>query len=120
AAVTAYDKDGNIYDYAVADKFRSMDSSFVDSVSSLIKQTGDLFYLLDNERYYSGESISKKTDISIEVPKGGYLEISNNAQSVVPLIANATGIMVDFISAYGELALDIGKTLDSKIGRAHV
>lgn len=114
AAVTAYDKDGNVYDYAVADKFKSMDSSFVDSVCSLIKQTGDLFYLLDNERYYSGESISKKTDISIEVPKGGYLEISNNAQSVVPLIANATGIMVDFISAYGELALDIGKTLDSK------
>ena len=114
AAVTVYDKDGNIYDYAVVDKFKSMDSSFVDTVTSLIKQTGDLFYLLDNERYYSGESISKKTDISIEVPEGGYLEISNNAQSVVPLIANATGIMVDFITSFGELALDIGKTLDSK------
>lgn len=114
AAVTAYDKDGNIYDYDVVDKFKSMDSSFVDSVSSLIKETGDLFYLLGNERYYSGESISEKTDISIKVPKGGYLEITNNAQSVVPLIANATGIMVDFIVSYGDLALDVGKTLDKK------
>ena len=114
-AVTAYDADGNVYDYTVIDKKKSLDSSFTESVKSLFLETGDLFHLLGNDQYYSGESISQKTDVSIEVPQGGYLEISNHPQSVVALIANTTGLMVDFILASGDLALDIDKTLDRKL-----
>ena len=117
-AITAYDADGNIYDYCVIEKFKSMDSSFVDSVESLIKSTGDLFYLIGNDKYYSGESISKKTEIKsdspINVPVGGYLEISNNASSPVVLFANLTGIMIDFMTTTGGLASDASKLISAK------
>ena len=117
-AVTAYDADGNICDYCVIDKFTSMDSNFVDSVESLIKSTGDLFYLFGNDKYYSGESISKKTvikaDAPITVPVGGYLEISNNVSSPVALFANMAGITIDFMATTGRLANSAGKVLDAK------
>lgn len=110
-AITAYDADGNIYDYCIIDKFTSMDSSFVDSVETLIKSTGDLFYLIGNNKYYSGESISKKTEIKssspINVPTGGYLEISNNVSSPIALFANMAGITIDFMATTGSLASSV-------------
>lgn len=117
-AITAYDAKGNIYDHRVIDKFTSMDSSFVDSAVSLIKSTGDLFYLIGNNKYYSGESISKKTEITssrpIKVPLGGYLEISNNASSPVALFANLAGITIDFMATTQSLASSASKMLDAK------
>lgn len=113
-AVTAYSADGSIYDYCVIEKFTSMDSSFVDSLESLIKSTGDLFYLIGNELYYSGESISQKTEVSIDVPAGGYLEITNNASSPVALFANVTGITIDFMATTGSVASSSSKLLSSK------
>lgn len=112
-AVTAYDAEGNVYDYDVIEKFTTMESSFTDSVDSLIKEVGDLFYLLGNEKYYSGESISTQTDIHVEVPVDGYIEISNSPQSVVALISNTTGITVDFIFKTGNAIVNTGKVIDS-------
>lgn len=117
-SITAYDADGNIYDYCVIEKFTSMDSNFVDSVESLIKSTGDLFYLIGNDKYYSGESISKKTEIKsdspINVPVGGYLEISNNISAPVALFANLAGITIDFMTTTGDLASGASKLTSAK------
>lgn len=114
-AVTAYNPDGSIYDYCVIDKFTSMDSSFVDSIESLIKQTGDLFYLIGNNQYYSGEGVSQHTPISVDVPVGGYLEISNNnAVSPVALFANMTGITIDFMATTSNLISNGKELLSSK------
>lgn len=113
-AVTSYDANGNIYDYDIIEKHTSMDSSFVDSVESLIKETGDLFYLLGNHKYYSGESISKKTPVSVDVPSGGYLEITNNVSSPVALFANVTGITIDFMATTGSLASSASKLISAK------
>ncbi len=94
-AVTSYDSEGNVEDYDVINKFTSMPSGFVDSVDSIVKQTGDIFHLLGNDHYYSGESITKRTAVSLRVPVGGHLEISNSLLSPVALFANITGIFVD-------------------------
>ncbi len=112
-AVTAYDAEGNIYDYNVIEKFTTMESSFKDSVTNLVKEIGDLFYLLDNNKYYSGESISKKTDVHIKVPADGYIEISNSPKSVVALIVNSTAITVDFIKKTGDLVNNASEIIDS-------
>lgn len=107
-AVCAYDADGSLYDYRIIDRFTSMDSSFVDSLTSLVRETGDLFYLLGNSRYYSGESISKKTAIGadkpLRVPAGGYVEISNSALCPAALFANTAGLLLDYAATVGSLA----------------
>lgn len=113
-AVTSFDSAGNIEDYCVIDKFTTMDSSFIDSISKLIKQTGDLFYLLGNEHYYSGEGVTKRTPIEVRVPVGGYLEISNNTSSPVALFANITGLTIDFMATTGSLATSSDKLGKSK------
>jgi len=113
-AVTAYNADGSIYKYRVIEKFTSMDSSFWDSLNSLGKGIVDLVLLLQNNSFYSGETISQKTPISIDVPAGGYLEISNNATSPVALFANVTGITIDFMATTGSLARSGSKLLNSK------
>ena len=112
-AVTAYNADGSIYDYCVIEKFTSMDSSFVDSLESLIKSTGDLFYLIGNELYYSGEAFPKqkfRLMYLLEVT----LEITNNASSPVALFANVTGITIDFMATTGSVASSSSKLLSSK------
>ena len=113
-AVTAYDAGGNIHDYCVIEKHTSMDSSFVDSVGSLIQSTGDLFYLIGNQKYYSGKSIATETKVEIDVPVGGYLEISNNPDSPVALFANVTGITVDFMATIGSVASSAGDLIGAR------
>ena len=78
-AVTSYTAEGEIYGYWIIDKKSTLDTSFVNSCKSLYYEGGDVFYLVLNKSYYSGKSISKKTEVKeIDVPVGGRLSISNN------------------------------------------
>lgn len=113
-AVTAYDAAGNISDYYVIDKFTTMDSSFIDSIISLVKEVGDFFYLQENNKYYSGESFTKCSKAEVDVPVGGYIEITNNASSPVALFANLIGITVDLATTTGSLTSSTEKIADSK------
>lgn len=89
-AVTSFDRNGDIYEYKIIDKMSDFESSFTSSVKTLFYETGDLYYLLCNESYYSGKSITKKNEIEIRVPVGGYIQISNNiSDSEVALVANS-------------------------------
>ena len=104
-AVTSYYPDGSIYGYYVIDKMSDYDTSFVSSLKSLYYSSGDLFYLLRNEKYYSGKSITKKTNVTIKVPLGGHLSISNNrsASQVVNLV-NWCGLVFDMSVLMGDFA----------------
>lgn len=94
-AVTAYNADGNPTGFYLIDKKEVFQSNLTNTYNELLLEIGDLFYLIGNEKFYSGESISKKTTVSINVPVGGYLEISNSIYSDVALIANITGLLID-------------------------
>ncbi len=113
-AVTAYDADGNVSDYDVIEKRTSMPTGFFESLKNLSEETTDLIALHENSSYYSGESVSKRTPISVEVPAGGYVEISNNAQSPVVMFANITGLTIDFLSVSNKLASGAGDLIKQK------
>ena len=104
-AVTSYSEDGNIYSYYVIDKKSDYDKSFVDSCKSLYYNCGDLYYLIKNESYYSGKSISKETNVKIEVPVGGHLTISNNCEtSEVANLANFCGAVAELATLMGNIS----------------
>lgn len=105
-AVTAYDADGNPTGFYLIDKKGVLPSNFTNTVKDLIKETGDLFYLIGNSSYYSGESISKKTEVTINVPVGGYIEISNSIYSDVALCANIIGLIIDGLSSAKDLVVN--------------
>ena len=97
-AVTAYNADGVSTGFYLIDKKGVLPSNFTNTVRDLVKETGDLFYLIGNNSYYSGESISKKTEVTIKVQAGGYLEISNSLYSLTALCANTVGLIVEGLS----------------------
>ena len=105
-AVTAFDAEGNPQGFCIIDKKEALPSDFVNTVKELILETGDLFYLIGNSHYYSGESITKKTEISIEVPVGGYIEISNSIYSDIALCANVISLVIDGLSKAKDIVDD--------------
>ena len=116
-AVTAYDSSGNIKGFKVIDRKDDLPSNFVGTLKDLYLEIGDLFYLIGNEHYYSGKSISKKTPVvDFQVPAGGYLSISNNADtSEIVMAANLVGITMDVVTAAGKLATSASKLDDTPI-----
>ena len=104
-AVTAYNADGNPTGFYLIDKKGVLPSNFTHTVEDLYYEIGDLFYLIDNSSYYSGKSISKKTEVTINVPVGGYIEISNSIYSEVALCANIIGLLIDGLSSAKDLVL---------------
>ncbi|MCD7733184.1 MAG: leucine-rich repeat domain-containing protein [Oscillospiraceae bacterium] len=103
--VVSYDSQGNPQGYYVIDKKDAVESSLADNLEELWNATGDLFYWFQNNHYYSGESISKKTEVELTVPAGGYLEISNNANNELVALANVVGLVIDTIKlAYDEVS----------------
>ncbi len=98
-AVTSYDSKGRISGYRIIERIQPNDTNFVSSVKSLFKSTGDLFHLMENERFYSGESISKESKVEIKVPLNGHIEISNNiVSSQIAMLANMISYGLDFYS----------------------
>lgn len=114
AAVTAFDVNGNTTGFTIIDKKSALPSNFTGSVKDLIKTTSDLFYLFQNSKYYSGESISKKTDVSINVSVGGYLEISNGVTSDIAMLSNTMGLMIDSISVLADFEESSDKIIEAK------
>ncbi len=101
-AVTSYDPSGNIYEYEVIDKMDPSKTNLTDNVLALFYIFDDLFQLIDNNMFYSGESISKETNVEIRVPIGGHLTISNNLQnSEVAFFANVIGLAMEFAETLG-------------------
>ncbi|MGM9651334.1 MAG: leucine-rich repeat protein [Faecousia sp.] len=113
-AVTSYTEEGDAYSYYLIDKLPAMPTSFVGTLESLFKATGDLFFLIGNQYYYSGESVAKKTEVSIEVPAGGYLEISNCSFSHTVLFANITSLVVDLLTTLTDFEDDTDTLLQQK------
>ena len=93
--VTSYSEDGEIYEVSVIDKHSDYATSFVGDLEELTNSIGDLFFLLGNDKYYSGKSISTETPVSIRVPAGGYLQISNSLSSETAVFANVIGLLVE-------------------------
>ena len=112
--VTSFTADGEIADIAIIDKMTEMPSNFSETMLDLYTEVGDLFYLLDNEFYYSGASISQKTDISITVPAGGYLEISNSSSSGTVAMVNVAGLIIDGAFAAKDLVSSTIEVSDLK------
>lgn len=102
-AVTAYNADGNLSGFYLIDKKEVFASNLTYTYKELVNEIGDLFYLIGNNSYYSGESISKKTEVTINVPVGGYIEISNSIDSEVALCANIIGLIIDGLSSAKDL-----------------
>ena len=97
-AVTAYDSDGNLSGYCIIDKKNELETSFVDSCKALYYNVGDLYYLIKNNSYYSGKSITKETKVEIKVPVGGYILISNNiVASPIVNYANLISMIIDYV-----------------------
>ncbi|MBR5825640.1 MAG: hypothetical protein IKY78_00995 [Clostridia bacterium] len=113
-AVTSYDQYGNIYAYAVIDKFETMSTSFVESVEELWHSCKDLGSLIANKSFYSGESISKCTPIEIRVPANGRLSVSNNiTSSPVVYLANHIGLLVESVKNYADYVSVVSVMQDS-------
>ena len=103
--VTSHRADGSVYGYYVLDKMDSHDSSFVNSLKSLYYSSGDLYYLIKNDKYYSGKSISTENKVTIDVPVGGYISISNNvAVSDMANLVNFANLIFDMANVMGSLA----------------
>lgn len=103
--VTSHYADGSVYGYYILDKMNSHDSSFVSSLNSLYYSSGDLYYLIKNDKYYSGKSISTENNVTIDVPVGGYISISNNvAVSDMANLVNFTNLLFDMVNVVGSLA----------------
>lgn len=99
AAVTSYSSDGTIRDYCIIDKFEGNPTSFVNNLEAVYTSSGDLYYLIKNKYYYSGKSMTKETPVTINVPVGGHIEISNNVStSEIAMLANVVGLTVDIVS----------------------
>lgn len=111
-AVTTYDADGTLEDFAIIDKLGTMPSGFIDSLEELVHETGDIFYLFGNDSYYSGESITQESTISVEVPAGGYLVISNNTSSGLPALANLVGLTLETTSSVVDFGTGVGDLAD--------
>ena len=94
-AVTVYDENGDFYDFCMIDRMKSSESSLSGVVAETIYSVHDLYCMIGNSLYYSGKSITKETEVSIEVPAGGYLEISNNASSPMVMLANVIGLTLN-------------------------
>lgn len=107
-AVSSFYADGKPYEVCVIDKHEPQSTSLVGNLKDLENKIDDLVFLLINNRYYSGESISQENNITITVPAGGYLEISNDASSAAVILANAAGIILEGIS----VGVDIGTGAD--------
>lgn len=122
AAVTVYDSSGRIERVQIIEKMDILPDDFVGTVNNLINSTGDLFHLLGNSKFYSGESISKKTKIEIKVPVGGHLTISNNmSASPAVLLANLIGIFVELELTAADIAfnsIDIASVKTSVIDKS--
>ncbi len=108
-AVTAYNAQGEMRKFYLIDKKTDMPSGLTDSIKDLIEETGDLFYLMGNKSYYSGKSISQETKVSIEVPAGGYIEISNSGDSAVVVCANMAGLFIEGLIKGGKVASSAGE-----------
>lgn len=116
--VTSHYSDGSIYGYYILDKMDSHDSSFVSSLKSLYYSSGDLYHLIKNDKYYSGKSISTENNVTIDVPVGGYISISNNvAVSDMANLVNFSYLLFDAISVIKDSAdwVDSGVQIDKGI-----
>ncbi|MBR2715782.1 MAG: leucine-rich repeat protein [Ruminococcus sp.] len=105
-AVEVYSADGKLVNAAIIDKYSynstSMKSIFFDNFCYLIGDVyeGNLF----SPTYYRSQIRSKKTSVSVIVPKGGYINITLDAYtSPVVNIANS----IDLLLQTGELAGDL-------------
>ena len=116
--VTSHYPDGSLYGYHIIDKKDDFDTSFVNSLKSLYYNSGDLFHLIKNDKYYSGKSISTENNVSIDVPAGGHIEITNNAAvSDMANLVNFLYFMFDAISVIKDSAewVDSGTKIDKGI-----
>lgn len=104
AAVTSYDKNGDMKGYYLVDKMESQPSGFTSTLTGLYYRTGDLFHHFGNNLYYSGKGTTKETKVDIDVLPGGYLEISNNASSGIVVLANTAGMIIEGAKTIKELA----------------
>ena len=102
AVVTSYDCNGNLKGFYIVDKMKTQPSNLTGNVKDAYYNIGDLFHLMGNKQYYSGKSISKKTEVEINVPVGGYIEISNSAMSETVVLTNMVGLIVDSMASSGE------------------
>lgn len=93
--VTSYNANGKIYEVQVIDKKETYQASLVSNLKELEYQVGDIFFQLDDEKYYSGKSISKETPISLRVPAGGHLQILNSIDSSMVVLTNVICLMVE-------------------------
>ncbi len=118
-AVTAYNAQGEMTAFYLIDKKTDMPSGLTDNIKDLIEETGDLFYLMGNKSYYSGKSISQETKVSIEVPAGGYIEISNSGDSVVVVCANIAGLIIEGLIKGGKIAASASE-LDGLISNEEI
>ncbi len=93
-AVTAYSEDGIIQDYAVIEKFDSYMQSLRDFLEQCWYLPGQIGSLSDPYSYTNG-NLSEKTEITVKVPKNGYIQISNNsAESMVAYLYNVINFAV--------------------------
>jgi len=118
-AVIAYNAQGEQTKFQLIKKKADTPSGLTDSIEDLIEETGDLFYLIGNESYYSGKSISQDTKVSIDVPAGGYIKISNSGDSEVVLCANIVGLIIEGLIKGGKLAESASK-LDGLISNKEI
>ena len=105
-AVEVYNADGRLVDAAILDKYTynstSMKSIFFDNFCYLIGDVyeGNLF----SPTYYKSQISTKKTSVSVVIPKDGYINITLDAYtSPVVNIANS----IDLLLQTGELAGDL-------------
>jgi len=93
-AVTAYTENGKISDYDVIEKFDSYMQSLTDFLEQCWYLPGQIGSLFDKYSYTNG-NISEKTEVSVKVPKDGYIKITNNsAESTVAYLYDVINFAV--------------------------
>ena len=101
--VEVFERNGKLSDVAIIDKMSnstSIKGVLIDDTGKLIK---DLF--TGNVLTYKQESgYSKKTSISIDIPKGGYIKITNDmSESLVASLINLSDMVLNAKKTYSSL-----------------
>ncbi len=109
-AVEVYTASGDLYEVTLIDKMTSNDTSIKevlwDSVGCLVRD----FLDGDIGSYRQENNFSKKTSVSITVPKDGYIKITNDPKaSLIVSVVNSVDLLLTIRSLAGDI-----ENLDAK------
>ena len=105
----AYNSAGEIYDFEIIKPYKEHKTTLSENIVDLVDSFYDLGKLFGDKYYYTGDSISQYTNVYLEVPKDGYVVVTNNCGE------NELAYLVNMIEFTVNVALS---TISASVGIA--